>query len=233
MNGASRISRWAKRVLSRFLPGMGIGTVILSGFGVSAALTLLAVGAGVLGYTNIAKEFAVISQARVPEITATSTVLTDTRRLVTLVARIAASATAEDVDTLRGDMTDQVDALRTTIDQMVQTEQTAMLSAGIEDYLTAAQTVAGNVADLIALREQKRVLTAELVEIKKAAQREIQFIAQTAQSEITTGEARTVNASRAMLDQLVETDFQEYSRVATMRVLVNRIASLVIVVFVD
>ena len=233
MNGASRISRWAKRVLSRFLPGMGIGTVILSGFGVSAALTLLAVGAGVLGYTNIAKEFAVISQARVPEITATSTVLTDTRRLVTLVARIAASATAEDVDTLRGDMTDQVDALRTTIDQMVQTEQTAMLSAGIEDYLTAAQTVAGNVADLIALREQKRVLTAELVEIKKAAQREIQFIAQTAQSEITTGEARTVNASRTMLDQLVETDFQEYSRVATMRVLVNRIASLVTVVFVD
>ena len=218
---------------SPFSKGSGIGAKILIGFCLSAGLTFTTVIVGMVGYDNIAREFGVISNERVPEIQSTAEVATGTRELISLVAQIAETTETSRLNFLRASISSQIAELRETTEGLPASDLTVAFGAEIDVFSAAADAVADNVGALIALRVQKAAHFAELVDLKRAAEREIQFIGQTAQSEITTGEARAVNASRTMLDNLVEGDMQVAARLNEIRVLSNRLASLAAVTFID
>lgn len=204
-----------------------IGTKILAAFCLAAALTFGVAGVGLLGFNAVKSEFAKITEDRLPEIATMTSMSEISADIIQNVSRVAAAQTLEDLTASASAVEETLIQLRFRMDGLKDQVLAAEVQAKITAFEEAIQETAADVAGVIEQRMAIQNGLTELAALKKTSQQEIQFFAQTAQSEITTGEARTVNANRLAVALITEIELTRLSTLETLNYQINRTSSLI------
>ncbi|MEM6662780.1 MAG: methyl-accepting chemotaxis protein [Pseudomonadota bacterium] len=193
------------RKVPNFILMMGIGHRLGLSFGILAVLSMAAIGAAMVGYAAIDREFRVVTDERVPEIAGAGRMADVVAVLMKSVAAASAADDNEAIDAAAEQVIAGKSKLAETIEFLPQVNRAEFerIASGFSN--DATHLIDEKRAKFSIQNEISSSLN-ELFEINTEAQREVQFIAQNALGAITAGEARTVGKTRVALQQLIEMD---------------------------
>lgn len=204
-----------------------IGTKILLAFCFTAILTLGVAGVGLLGFKDVKSEFEKITEDRLPEIATMTRISEISADIVQDVSRIAAATSLGELTAGALSIEETLIELRYRMSGLADETLADDIQAKISKFEAAIQAVVGDVSGVLGQRVAIQAGIEELAALKKTSQQEIQFFAQTAQSEITTGEARTVNVSRKAVAQISEVELERLTTLGRLNYQSNRATSLI------
>jgi len=205
----------------------GIGTKILAAFCLTSLLTFGVAAFGLLGFGGVSTEFEKITQERLPEIATMTEMSEITADIAQNVSRVAAAQSEAELSEAYKAIEATLGALRAQLAELADPAVAEQIRVKIDAFETAIATTAADVSGVLAKQEAIHNGLQELAEIRKTSQREIQFFAQTAQSEITTGEARTVNASREAVNHLTGVELARLNALENLQYQSNRATGLI------
>lgn len=210
-----------------------IGTQILGAFCLTAILTLGVAGVGLLGFNGVKSEFENITGDRLPEIATMTEMSEISADIVQNVSRVTAAQTLEELTANALAIEETLIELRFRIDGLSDGVLAEELQSKISAFEDAIKTTVDDVSGVIEQRTAIQAGLEKLSDLKKTSQREIQFFAQTAQSEITTGETRTLNASRKAVAVITQIELKRLTSLETLHYQINRTSSLLASFFVS
>ena len=203
-----------------------IGAKIFFAFVLMAVLTFGSTGVGMFGFYKIDREFREVSDERLPEISNTAQISRLVTELVQAVTFIASTRNQAVLDEHTPHVARLLEDLKTRGQEIAATDAAADFMTVVEEFESTISTTIEDVATIIAQQAEISAMRNAVADAKKTTQNEIQFFAQTAQSEITTGESRTVTASRNAIRQLVDVDLKRLELISALQISANRVTSL-------
>ncbi len=205
---------------------LGVGLKIQLAFVLLAVLIAGVAGAGFLGMRKIQADFDIVTNKRLPEITAATDIVLRTKQVASGLTAVSFARSDAVLSLTAADLDHALDLLQSSLDRLPASVDGGAFSSRVSTLQSASEAMVRDIGDQLEVQAQMSETLAALLALRSTAQQEVRVIAQNARNSLSTGESRVVGASRQALEVLIDRDLVRLQAVSSARAHLNGLVGL-------